>query len=265
MITSAVEPRPWPRRRRGAAIALVFCFQLGMILWLSERAPVRPRPRGVAPTLAFAGNHSDRLLALADPTLFALPHQQGFSEAVGLWTPSAQFHPFAWSEPIEWLAPSTHWLDAAFKPLVEPNGLGLLAAVLEPMPDLTLPEVAPLAASRERSIWRIEGELAQRRLLTSPTLRSWTTNEILANTVVQMAVDDDGRPVSAMLLSGCGAEDADSLALAQAQATRFNSVTGSGPGQAANPLAHLTWGNIIFEWHTLAATPPTAEDPPSLP
>jgi hypothetical protein len=74
------EPRAWARRRWWVVIALVFGAQLGLIFWLSERTPARPRPPAAAPALRLlTGPASVEWLALNDPTLFALPHLLNFS------------------------------------------------------------------------------------------------------------------------------------------------------------------------------------------
>ena len=285
MTLALVEPRRWSRPRRIAVVTFWLCAQVGLVFWLSDRRPVNRRPLKASPSLHFAANQSDELdysevgssanspnplpaptdmlLALENPTLFALPQQSGFSGLAWRWMPSERFHPFAWSEPLEWLAPSAQQWDGAFKPAIDSNRSAALLATLESTPDLTLPEVSPPVASREKSAFRIEGELANRRLLTPLSLKSWVTTDLLTNTVVQLVVDGDGRPLSAMVLNACGAGEADQLALEQAQAARFEAVSRNGPGSIPNPVADLTWGTIIFEWQTLP--PPVATIPPSMP
>jgi hypothetical protein len=282
MTPAVVELRRWSPRCRIAVTMFLLCAQVGLVLWLSDRRPAYRRPLGPSPSLQFAANQSDELdysevgvfggapsqagsaanmlQALADPTLFALPHQKGFSGP--RWNPS-EFRPFAWSEPLEWLVPSAQLWNGPFKPVIPSNASGPLLAMLEAAPDLTLPEVSPLAPSREKSAFHIEGELASRRLLTPLSLKSWVTSDMLTNTVVQVLVDADGRPLSALLLSACGLGDADHLALEQAQSARFAAVSTSGPDRALNAEADLMWGTIVFEWHTLPA--PTAAAPPSAP
>ena len=95
--------------------------------------------------------------------------------------------------------------------------------------------------------------MAQRRLLTSVALPSWPSSELLADSVVRMTVDADGRPVSCVLLQTNGLPEADREALARARALRFAPVSDGG-GHTAKSLAGRNWGNVVFEWHTL---PPT--------
>ena len=103
MISASVEPRPWPRRRWWILVALVFGVQLGLIFWLSDRRRFARRRPPCVPALQLAGDASAELLALKDPTLFALPHRQGFSGAGLAGIPPAGFRPFDWSERPRWL------------------------------------------------------------------------------------------------------------------------------------------------------------------
>jgi len=94
----------------------------------------------------------------------------------------------------------------------------------------------------------------------------------LANSVVQVVVDAEGRPISATLYPddsgpgprtfGSGLKEADEQALALAKAARFNPMTGGGPDRVTSPTAQLTWGRMIFQWHTL---PVATNAPPATP
>src|SRR5207245_8560915 len=77
--TKALLPEVWSARRWVGAVLLVFVLQLGAIFWLIDRTPVRVRQAASGPRLRLAGPGSAELLALEDPTLFALPHRLGFS------------------------------------------------------------------------------------------------------------------------------------------------------------------------------------------
>ena len=69
MISTSVEPRPWPRRRWWGMVALIFIGQLLLIFWLGSRTPIRPRLPTGALTLHLGGHTSSELQALNDPTL----------------------------------------------------------------------------------------------------------------------------------------------------------------------------------------------------
>jgi hypothetical protein len=250
-----VEPPVWPRRRWWLLIALIFAGQVGCIFWLSDRTPMLPRPPSLAPRLRLAGNAPAELLTLNDPTLFALPHWEGFSGPAWLKVPLREPPPSDWTEPPRWLSLPFEELGAAFGRFIQTNQPGIAPSLARPEPELTLPEPVPLVLANDRSTWRLEGPLAQRGLLTALELPSWERADILTNSIVQLLVDASGEPISVALLSSCGLSAADDKALALAMAARFEPLFGSGPKLSANPLAQLGWGEMIFEWHTLAPPP----------
>jgi TonB family protein len=74
----------------------------------------------------------------------------------------------------------------------------------------------------------------------------------LTNTVVRLLVDADGWTRSPVLLKRSGYEAADKLALKFAKGARFESLAETGPRSIGKPPAPLTWGEMVFEWHTFA-------------
>ena len=260
MIAAAsVEPQSRPRHRWWGLVAIVFGLQLGLIFWLGARTPVHPRQAAPAPTLQLAGGASAELLALNDPTLFALPHQQGFSGQAWLKVPQRELQSFDWSEPPRWLPLPMEQLGTAFSHFIQTNDFNALPTSARSEPDLTLPEPAPLAFSHQRSELRLQSDLARRRLIGPPELPSFRHTDILTNSIVQMLVDAEGRTVSFTLLPpGSGSKEADRYALNAARAARFEPVSGSGPDKTTNRTSDLTWGQMVFEWHTLPMPPTNA-------
>ena len=260
MISASVQAGAWPRRRWGLTVLAVFAGQLGLIFWLSDRAPFRVLPAAGGPTLRLAGPGSAELLALEDPTLFALPHRQGFAGQAWLiptWTTNRSF-----SSPDQpaWLQLEPLELGAAFNQFVATNRLDALLVFAPPEPALVFPELAPGVSSATSSVLKITGSLAERKLLTPLVLSSQTNTDLLTNSVVQMVVDPEGKPWSWTLLSGSGSPYADQQALELARNARFNSVErGLKPGA---PALGLAWGQLIFEWNTLPM-PPTNASPAS--
>jgi len=249
------ELQPWPRRRWWLLFGLIFAGQVGLIFWLSDTAPNLVRAPAPAPRLRLAGNAPAELLVLNDPTLFALPHWEGFSGPAWLKIPPRETPPSDWSEPPRWLALPVAELGATFNRFIQTNHPASAPPLAQAEPDLMLPNpVAPVLAS-EASTCRVEGPLAQRRLLSKFDLPAWKRADILTNSIVQLVVDAEGKPVSVALLSSSGFPEADSRALALARSARFESRYGNGPERMANPLAQLSWGEMIFEWHTLAPAP----------
>jgi TonB family protein len=251
MTSALVEPRPWSRRRWWGMVGLVFGVQLALIFWLGETSLAHRRPAAPGLTLKLAGSASAELLALHDPTLFALPHKQEMPTPTWWRTPQPELHEFAWPEPTNHPHLAIDQLGTAFNRLAETNAFGPLPLPAKPLPELTLPELPPLAISAPRSTLRLEWDQAPRRLLTPLELSSQENPEILSNSVVRIVVEAEGRPASVALLSGSGSKAADQQALELANAARFEPLNRNPAGTSPSPVASLTWGRMIFQWHTI--------------
>jgi hypothetical protein len=265
MTSLAVQPPLWTWRRWCLLIALIFCAQLGLIFLLADKSPPRLRPSSPAPKLAVIEDSSSELIALTDPTLFALPHQVGFSGPAWMKIPPVPSRSFEWTEDPSWLPLPIEMLGNISAAIADTNQTELLTTLplFEPGPSATDPVFA--ASFRQKSEFRLSEGLQQRRLKTFPNLPSWPHSEFLTNTVVKLFVNADGVPVSApVLLSSSGLKAADDFALAQANAARFEPIINEGPGRSTSPLANSAWGMMIFEWHTLplSATNPASASPP---
>lgn len=247
----SLELRPRARRRWWGAVLLVFGAQLGLIFWLGSRAPIRPRPPAVAPKLQLAGPAAGELLALTDPTLFVLPHRQGFSGLAWLEAKPQKYEPFTWPDQPAWLPLSEAQLGAAFNRFVHSNDLQAVQPPVQAAPALALPPLTETGGFPGCSTVRVTGSLARRLLLTPLEPPSWPYPDLLANSVVQLMVNAGGKPVSVTLLASSGYKEADDYALAQARTVRFQPVGRRGPQRPRNPLAWLTWGELVFEWHTV--------------
>jgi hypothetical protein len=247
-----LEPRVWTWRRWCLFIALTFCLQLGLIFSLGDRSQPRVRTSSPAPKLGVIENPSSELIALTDPTLFALPHQVGFSGPAWMKMPPAPARSFEWNEEPSWLALPIGQLGDLSVTDAETNQTELLTtlALFEPEPAAPEPVFA-LSFQQKSEFWLGEG-LEQRRLKTVPKLPSWPHSEFLTNTVVRLFISGDGIPVSTpVLLYSSGLKAADDFALAQASAARFETIINEGPNRSASPLANSTWGTMIFQWQTL--------------
>lgn len=259
-------------RSRGwwALLALVFAAQVGAIFWLSDRRPLLPRAPRPAPALHLLESQRAEwaeLLELRDPTLFALPRQRGFSALATSEAPSLEASD--WSEPPFWLEPKPKNLGMDF--LTWPLTNGSLARVTPsmPEPDLLIPDVPPL---RLDGFSRLIVRCSQPgiRLLTPMHLPSWPVRligandaELLTNSVVQVLLDVDGKPVSCLLLTSSGSGPADEFALDQARTARFE-VEPPAPAEIASQgpiLAGLHWCALIFDWQTVPATNAPASPP----
>jgi hypothetical protein len=249
-------------------LILIFSGQLALIFGLSSRAPLRERPPARAPVLQFANRDASELMALWDPTLFALPHRQGFSALVWNVRQPTEASAAPQAEPVEYLDFAGQGLGAVFNQFIATNRFELPAVRAESAPDLGLPTlIAPQAVSAPSRV-RIEGLLAGRKLVSRISVPPMAHTEILKPTVVQVIVDADGRTILCALVNGLGPEyepgavaphgsgsrEVDQRALELAGAARFESIRPSGPGQPATQPGALTPGRLIFEWQTIPAT-----------
>jgi hypothetical protein len=249
-----VEPKRWGPRQWWRIVALVFLVQLGLIFWLGERGEKPVRPPGAAPVLQFAGGAVSEWLALQDPTLFALPHWQGFAGSAWLKAPDIEPPDNMWHEPDYWLEPSREQLATPFQEFLQTNVVSTLAGIELAEPELTASKTVQAGLFWQHSVLRLGGDLARRRLLTPIQLPSWTNSELLTNSVIQLVVAADGTPLSPMPLlvpPTCGLKQADDFALEQAREMRFESLLGRGPDAASNTSSAPSWGTIIFQWHTV--------------
>jgi len=247
----AVQPTIWSGRRWVSAVLGIFVLQFGFIFWLGERPGYRPPPSGHALAWRIAGPGWAEMLALQDPTLFLLPHRHGFSGPAWMKTPGLPAASFFWTEPPRWLSLGERELGSTFNRFIATNNFGRLQTLVLPDPAIKLPEAASRVLLPATSSLRIEGPLSRRSLLTRPLLRSWPTTELLTNSVIQIVIDAEGRPVSpGTLLVSSGYPNADQYALEQVRTVRFNSLGENLPAASQN---HLTWGTLVFEW-TLSPT-----------
>jgi hypothetical protein len=265
MISAPVEPQRWPRRRWWFAVALMLALQAMLVFLAEERSLPVPRQPVSAPLIRLSAGAPSELLALYDPTLFALPQREGFSGEAWLKSiPSLEFRPPDWTEPPRWLQLSADPLGAGFKDFLRANVSPPFPTIVAREPRSSAPELFPTGPVSTASTLRIEGGLAKRRLLSRPELPAWTNTDVLANSVVQLLVDAQGNTFSAVVLPpGSGLNDADQCALETAKAARFNAVEPTGPGRAKNPAAELTPGRMIFEWQTRFAK--STNTPPEIP
>lgn len=259
MMSHPAEPQPWSVRRWSVAIAIVFAIQVASVFWLEDRSVPHPR-RPVAPVFRFSHSGMDELLALQDPTLFALPHLRGFSGTAWLITKPLGFPPALWPEPERFLALDTHTLGAAFESFVRTNLPPSFAVIPNVHPEPVLVDYVPIAPQSRESRLRIEGDLARRKLLTVPHLASWTNADFLTNSIVQLLVDGKGNTVSCVLLRQPSVtpsvvqDEADQQALRLARSARFQPAS-SLPAADFDSPAGLCIGKMIFEWQTIPAPP----------
>jgi hypothetical protein len=250
-------PRPsegWSRQRWLTLVALVFGAQVALIFALSEKQFPPPRAVLHVPQLTFADSASE-LIALDDPTLFALPHANDFSLKIYTNPPPD----FRWTEPPgDLLSPAAENLGAVFTRFMQTNSFAAPLLDFKPEPKLSEP-VLPLPPTfAENSTLHIEGELAKRKWLDTVSLTNWPYADVIAPSRIQVLVDEFGNVVSAVLLPPDDPADAashydaaDQRALELARAARFS------------PSSRLAIGQLIFNWRTVA--PPATNSPAAAP
>lgn len=236
-----------------AVVMLVFAAQLALVVWLSDQRPA-PKPAAeMGPVVTLAGGASKDLLALADPTLFALPHREGFSGAAWLTAPAQEIQPFAWTEPPRFLELPLEQLATRFPPPPASYEVEHSTSPADFTPELLLARVDEAQLFLAQSVVRQTGALETRPLRNRLDLPPWHHAEILSNSVVQVLVDAEGTVFSALLLSpGCGYKEADDFAIRQAAAARFAPLP-RHPDDSS-PESGLVWGELVFEWYTLPGT-----------
>ena len=254
MNPSALQPVPWSRGRLWSAFVLVMVAQVGLIFLLSERNPIVPRRSDS--TTAFhlvadapPGSPIAELLDIDDPTLFALPDPRGFSGQAWMTAPPLRRPSRDWTEPLRWLTLPRSDLGAVFEEFVRTNTVGPRTFPDKPAPELSEVAVAPVPLAT-KSMFRIEGDLAGRELLTPPEVPSLRHTDLLGNTEVQVCVGPRGFTFSPLVIGSSGSKDADQRAYDLVKLFRFKPAARTGPGSPRDPSA-LTWGKIIFQWHTL--------------
>ena len=253
--------RPWPWRRLHGLIVLCFAAQVLFILLFGERpvSALKPAPFSTRVHLIsdpWSVEQSAGFSELSDPSVFALPSQDGFSRAGWLtYQPVPDEFAEAPDEP--------NWLQ--LDPETLGRDLAQYAATNTPRPirigDESMPPIAGLqprpSAELEfpRSELQFTGALAGRKLLTTPGLPSWPHTDVLTNSVVHLLVDAEGVPISTALVSGSGSKEADNFALAVSRRLRFK------PERSRDAI---TGGMANFGWHTLPPRAATNRASPGL-
>jgi TonB family protein len=249
-LSSTSPLRRWTVLASGAAVGL----QFALVFWLGDKAPVTPRRAAHEPRLLLAPAWAGDLSELDNPTLFAWSGPHGFSgQAAGRPTPGYQ--PFQWTEPPRFLELDPKQLSG--QPAGEPPSR--LTVRLDLLPGRGATMVLPthaLAGSTlpTRSTVRLEGELADRPLLTPMAPPPQSLNDVLPDTRVRAVVDAPGRVQSVTLLGACGVAEADAQALELTRAARFAPLA---PGTASA----LQTGVLVFQWHTQPLAPTNAPPP----
>ena len=257
-MTDGATASGWSRQRWLAAIFLVFGGQIGLIFWLSDRAPITPRVPAFAPTFQPAPRSQAELIAIQNPTLFALPQPESFS-GLALARQNSDLHSilnrsFEWTSLPAWLTLTRAQLDASFDLLVQQHRPAFRHGLALGAPELTLPIAEPLPGGPQRSQLRFAGALAQRQLLAPPSLPGFAAADLLSNTVVRLAVSPEGLALSSVLSEKSGSSAADAYAMNLARMLRFAPKNAGALPSKEPELGATDWGTAVFEWAALPIT-----------
>ena len=257
MMAKPLEPGAWSSRRWWTVILAAFGLQVLLIFRLEQPKAIVPRRADTAPALRFGNSQMAELVALQDPTIFALPNRHGFSGNAWLKAPDVTPPSGEWSEPPRLLAADAQNWGAWFKNLAESNAPQSYPAIVIPKPIASVSTSFSIAPPPIGSRVKLRGELARRALLEPIPLPSWTNSDLLTNTIVQLLVDDRGNAVSAVLSRpGSGRTDADERALELARSARFEPAPATGTSNSRSPSAGWSAGAMVFEWQTIPGPSP---------
>lgn len=261
-----VKSRGWSRTTWWLVVTLVMVVQMGFIFALGGRSPIVPAKPNPAPTIQLNPGPPNDLLRLTDPTLFVLPHREGFSGRAWLQIVSPTNEPFTWIEPEQWLPLAEAGLGNELKNFVKTNVFPAVHFEIFPEAEFSEPNVAPPMPLVTASTMRVAGALSERNILARPELPPIVSTNLLSSSVVQVLVDAGGYTLSAVLLPpGSGSANADAKAIDLAKAVRFAPLArNQSPPPLPNAPASTVVGTIIFDWQiewpeTSATNAPTAQ------
>jgi hypothetical protein len=244
------EPHAWTARRWWTLVVLVFLVQIALVVALGAKKLDPARIVAGVPFLRLVAA-TNELIALNDPTLFALPQNRDFAAAIRNQPPAdpSRTHPLSrWPEPSGELPFTTGRMGNDFVRFMQTNQFADWSLDFKPRPPAPPPVPPPSPLPPRPSSLRLRGELAQRVLLApSPlVLTNWPSADVVAPSKVQVLVTPAGQVFSAVLLppdygleTDLHDERADQLALTLARAARFA------------PADHATVGQMIFNWQTV--------------
>jgi hypothetical protein len=260
MNVMALNPPAWSRGRWWTAFSLALLVQVSLIYLLSDRRPLVARQATPSPEYYLLLDTPPNipvteLLNLNDPTLFVLPGLRGFSGLAWL-RPGPLEHPSPDSTGPEcWLTQDVSELGRVFRELLRTNVVTHRSFADKPAPKLSAVNPPPIPLPIRSSL-RVEGDLALRELPVAVEVPSVPHPDLLANTVIQLAVDAWGFTLFPVVLSGSGSKSADQQALDLARAIRFKPLVGLNAGAPLGQRS-LTWGRLVFQWHTVPAATPS--------
>ena len=246
----------WSRHLWFWGFVFLFLGHAFAVFWFADRRNISHSAQ--MPTAFFylsgdreAEQRMPEMMALRDPTLFALPHGHGFSGRAWL-----NFQPQLprlsnWFAPPEWLSLPVEQLGTSlddYGATNRPSEEQLLASLrTTKAPEVRIQD-EPIITN---SSVKVEGPFAARRLISSPALPSLPANDVLGKTVIAVSVSGNGVVESASLARESGSKLADERGVELARALEFEPL--ANRDARARETAPPTLVRVIFTWHV----PPT--------
>jgi hypothetical protein len=200
------------------------------------------------------------LVALDDPTLFAVPHVQDLLPSVWRQPPDIVLPPATLTEPSPYLLPNAQSLGTRFAEFMATNRFANNQPDFKPEPRFSTPIAANVSLLPSRSTLKVTGDLAGRLRPANLDLPALSYNDVIAPSVVQVLVGPAGNVLSAVLLpSSSAVENAARAGIGDTNALNI------ARGLHFTPAAGLTLGNLIFHWHTTPEPPATTNAPAGAP
>jgi TonB family protein len=243
------------RRLAGVGLGL-FVLQIGVIFATGARpssktpaAPAGPVVRWLP--VAVGPETLATVFAVPDPAGGLLPGEHGFAAESWLRLPALPQVQIDWGNTAHWLALRTNSLGQAHALVPQESRPLLAASESTELPDRLQPPLLPLPTPlRTASEVRLDPGLAERLGGPLPEVPTRTHGDVLADSVVLVWIDDEGRVLSARLTRDrSGLAEADQDAVRIATALPFRPKAG----------APLTSGQVRIRWNTL---PPVASVAP---
>jgi TonB family protein len=264
MSVVAQEIGCWSARRWSLIVLVLFTGHITAVLLLSKK-PVAPylAERVAIRRVHFVSEQSiepgiAEILALKDPTLFALSHPNGFSRAAWLTLSPVRY---TMTNVIEF--PQALTMNAAS--LGEDFARYVKDYVMRPpeIAERELPRVLPLTSSSQRAdiqaTLQIRGDLARWSLVSQRPLPDLQPDQVVSNCVVRVVINASGATTSAVVWPPTGFEALDRKAEEFAKAARF-----VAPDRKSSSSSGLTVGQLIFQW-SIAEAPIASETTASEP
>jgi hypothetical protein len=252
-----VENVSWSSRRWWRNILLVFIGQVILIAWLSERPGSQAKPRSASINVHYiadpgAAEHFIETTAMSDPTLFAHINPHGFSGSAWLKAPTL---PFSMTNRIaapRWLKLTAENLTADFGRLIQTNFNRSFPSAEKLPPGLS--HAWPPSPRRViQPVLRFEGELTQRRLISTNSLPPTEPDLTLSTCIIEVIVNSAGHTLSLTKLSSSGSDIVDKSAVHFARSARF-APFGSDRPRDSSDQTNFTVGKLIFQWIAVEAS-----------